>query len=102
MEKRKPAQVLRLYRGVAVHPDWPQEIERAQRQPTVVVNGEPIARIRWGSEGRRWASPRRPCSDCAVIRGEFHVPGCDLERCPACGGQAISCGCSDAEDEEDT
>ena len=99
MEKQKPAQVLRLYRGAAVDPDWPQEIERAQRQPTVVIDGEPIGRIRYGSEGRGWGNARGPCGDCAVVRGEFHVPGCDLERCPACGAQAISCGCADTDDD---
>ena len=34
-----------------------------------------------------------PCPDCAVAPGERHVPGCDVERCPACGWQRIGCQC---------
>ena len=33
------------------------------------------------------------CHDCNVTKGQLHHPGCDMERCPACGGQSISCDC---------
>jgi hypothetical protein len=33
------------------------------------------------------------CS-CGVAEGHFHIPGCEFERCPFCGGQLISCECS--------
>jgi len=38
------------------------------------------------------------CHDCGVTIGGCHHPGCDMERCPRCGGQLISCGCLDEEE----
>lgn len=32
------------------------------------------------------------CHDCGTPVGGQHHPGCDMERCPKCGGQAILCG----------
>jgi len=33
------------------------------------------------------------CGDCGVTVGALHHPGCDMECCPKCGRQQISCGC---------
>lgn len=33
------------------------------------------------------------CHDCGAKEGEYHLPGCDMEKCPFCGGQLISCNC---------
>lgn len=41
------------------------------------------------------------CPDCDVDVGEFHLPGCDIEVCPKCVGQAISCGCNAADDADE-
>jgi hypothetical protein len=33
------------------------------------------------------------CGACGVSEGQLHQPGCDMEKCPFCGGQLISCDC---------
>lgn len=41
------------------------------------------------------------CKDCGTPQGSFHHPGCDVEKCPRCLWQAISCGCRWENDEPD-
>lgn len=40
-----------------------------------------------------WQEPGERCHDCAAKYGQYHHFGCDVERCPKCGNQIISCGC---------
>ena len=35
----------------------------------------------------------KTCHDCGVNEGRIHELGCDMERCPFCGNQLISCSC---------
>ena len=37
------------------------------------------------------------CHDCGCKEGELHnfFPNCDMERCPKCKGQLLSCCCED-------
>lgn len=57
----------------------------------VKCNGKKYKRIRFGDEplSKRDAY----CHDCNARLGFFHHGGCDVERCPACGGQLVSCDC---------
>jgi len=48
-----------------------------------------------------YTDPARRCHDCKVKAEGYHHPGCDMERCPKCGGQLIGCGCLDEEDMAD-
>jgi hypothetical protein len=34
------------------------------------------------------------CHDCNAKPGFYHHPGCDMEICPICKGQLITCDCS--------
>ena len=39
--------------------------------------------------------PPKHCPDCGAKPGELHAEGCDIERCPECGFQRISCECAE-------
>ena len=52
-------------------------------------NGKVVDRVPYDD----YNSPGCRCHDCNVANGGFHHPGCDMERCPICGGQLIGCNC---------
>src|SRR3954454_5974708 len=41
------------------------------------------------------------CHDCGVRPGGFHHFGCDMERCPRCGGQLFCCDCWPADEDDE-
>lgn len=63
----------------------------------VSIGGKRYNRIRVGGIGDLLSgySKVTRCGDCGAAMGGFHHWGCDMERCPACGLQLLSCDCED-------
>jgi len=77
--------------------DWSREIERAQELTHYPLGDRMLGRVRYGDERDDWDAENVPCHDCAVLKGQFHVPSCDVEECPNCRGQRLSCDCEDGD-----
>jgi hypothetical protein len=71
-------------------PGWQSAFRRTQSVTQLVINSREYGRVRYGDEED--ALQHSKCDDCGVLRS-FHLLGCDLEQCPRCLGQIISCDC---------
>ena len=67
----------------------------------IPIGGDFFDPIRWGDEKKRsrWVIDF-PCRDCGTPVGGVHHPGCCMERCPACLGQALGCPCFGTDDDD--
>ena len=59
---------------------------------TLHLAGAPVPVPRHGADGAPGPRDRR-CDDCGVEPGGLHHLGCDLQPCPSCHRQLLSCGC---------
>jgi hypothetical protein len=87
-------------RRVAICQDCEQEMLEATSctVDALILGGRRYLRDR--ARGACW--PTQHCPDCGVAEQGLHHLGCDLEDCPACRRQLISCGCAwTDEDTED-
>jgi len=84
-----------MYHGMEVHQSIPRQIVEAQRITHYTIDGERFERVRYGDESPEFEAT--VCHDCAVVAEQFHRLGCDWEKCPRCGGQALTCACLYAE-----
>jgi hypothetical protein len=90
-----------IYNETSMIEGWSERIEQAQTETRVMIGDVEYDRIRYGDEEDDWGAEKHPCHDCAVIKGQLHVSGCDVERCPVCGGQIFGCDCCDYKCDED-
>ena len=85
------------------------DIETSQKMCCLYNEIEIRRRIKFGEEpylldkliedrayaGANYLYTLKYCDDCLAIQGEYHSIGCDIEICPKCGKQLISCNCFD-------
>lgn len=86
------------YRGRVLPNDYPLEIVSGQRYNGLRVPKDNsyvyYKRHRLGhGPDSEYVNASYQCEDCAVEFGELHIPYCDLEQCPICCGQLLSCKC---------
>jgi len=112
LENPKTTAELEEYNGILYNYfHYLDEYIESQKLKTIIIRGKRYKRIKYGDEkildknGKPYCdengipydwskiTEEKPCHDCSVLKGEYHVGGCDVEICPKCGGQYISFSC---------
>ncbi|OOP74116.1 hypothetical protein [Clostridium beijerinckii] len=99
-----------IFRGLERHKivaeDLEQEFgENVNRKYYITKDNRKVERILFGDENKyikqQYTDEYGICGECEARKGEYHLVGCDMELCPVCHEQVISCGCIkvDGEDE---
>lgn len=73
------------------YPDWDAVIAEAQTFPGIVIEGATLGRVPYGTETEDFDAATFACFDCGVSESQLHVSLCDMEECPSCHGQLLSC-----------
>jgi hypothetical protein len=79
-------------KGTELHYVIPRELEIKGELLTLPINGTFLDRVKVGNGGD-FCDSSDFCPDCGATNEQVHIPGCDVERCPSCKGQLISCAC---------
>ena len=111
-------EVANIASGLFTYFQYYEEFSASQKETRELLHGEWYERVKYGDEkwldsnGKpydwsdengikmdpaTWAG-KRPCGDCGAIKGQYHCEGCDIEECPRCYGQFLSCDCRTDED----
>ncbi|MEN6350738.1 MAG: hypothetical protein ABFD08_15260 [Syntrophomonas sp.] len=72
------------------------KLHKSCKTAAIEIDGVIYKRIPWGDEDQLKGMNTEslgPCHDCGVLPGGYHHLNCDMEQCPNCGRQYISCEC---------
>ena len=88
------------YNSIFMSKEHKEDILQEQENTHITIQDIEYPRIKYG-DPEEFAGIEidptlfftRPCPDCLVSKGQVHLYGCDVERCPKCNGQLIFDDC---------